>query len=132
MNCLYCGTTEDLETEHLVPSARGGLDINGNVFRACSKCNLEKSDRLPSEWRSDLSPAVYELERVALSLHPSVTARKSKLGNNFVPKTENINVRCTSEQKARIEALAERNGLGASTWLLQLGLIAAREKGIRP
>lgn len=41
-------------------------------------------------------------------------------------KEEIINVRCTGQQKVAIEAAAVRDGLGASTWLLQLGLRAAR------
>ena len=40
-----------------------------------------------------------------------------------------INVRCTDQQKIAIEAAAGRDGLGASTWLLQLGLRAARDIG---
>jgi len=86
-----------------------------------------KNDRLPSEWRSDLPAAVYELEKIAISLHPAILPRKSKVGKNkLAPKDDHINVRCTREQKAIIEANAEREGLGASTWLLQLGLRVSR------
>jgi len=38
-----------------------------------------------------------------------------------------INVRCTSKQKALLEKAAARDGLGVSTWLLRLGVIAVRE-----
>ena len=127
MRCLYCGTIEHLGVEHLVPRARGGLDIDGNVFCACVSCNASKGDRLPSEWRSGLPAEVYELEKIAVFLHPSVKARKSKVvKNKLVPKNEIINIRCTNEQKAVIEKTAWSEGLGASTWLLQLGLRVAR------
>ncbi len=45
-------------------------------------------------------------------------------------KGEHINVRCTEEQKALIDQAAEFAGLGTSTWLLQLGLQAARGQGL--
>jgi uncharacterized protein (DUF1778 family) len=45
------------------------------------------------------------------------------------PKDDHINVRCTAAQKAVIEKAAVRDGMGASTWLLQLGLRTAREDG---
>jgi hypothetical protein len=72
MSCLYCGGTEKLGIEHLVPKTRGGLNIPENIFQACRKCNASKNKRLPSEWRKDLPPKVYALERRALHLHPPV------------------------------------------------------------
>lgn len=39
-----------------------------------------------------------------------------------------INVRCTSEQKATLEQVAAREGMGVSTWLLHLALVGARER----
>jgi hypothetical protein len=39
-----------------------------------------------------------------------------------------VNVRCTEQQKETIENAASSEGLGASTWLLQLGLLAAERK----
>ena len=48
--------------------------------------------------------------------------------NIKLPKEENINVRCTTEQKKLLESVAAREGLGASTWLLHVGLRAAQER----
>ena len=48
--------------------------------------------------------------------------------NTKANKDDHINVRCTKNQKALIEKAAARDGMGASTWLLQLGLRAAREQ----
>lgn len=42
-------------------------------------------------------------------------------------KEEVINVRCTTEQKERLETTASSKGLGISTWLLYLGLEASKE-----
>ena len=46
--------------------------------------------------------------------------------NVKLAKEEAINVRCTSEQKELLEEIAAYTGVGVSTWLLQVGLRAAR------
>ena len=48
--------------------------------------------------------------------------------NVKTPKEEIINVRCTVQQKAQLEAVAAREGLGLSTWLLHIGLLAAQDR----
>lgn len=54
------------------------------------------------------------------------TNAKKAATNVRQPKDEHLNVRCTADQKALIERAASRDGVGASTWLLQQGLRAAR------
>jgi hypothetical protein len=97
MSCLYCGGDEKLGTEHLIPRTRGGRDIPENVFQACRKCNASKNARLPSEWRNDLPPKVYALERRALKLHPPITPREKegkqtaiRLSNSLVERIDKI------------------------------------------
>ena len=123
--CLYCGSTEDLQVEHLVPRSRGGLKIDGNIFYACKTCNKSKTNRLPSEWRADLPVEVYELEQVALSLHVIVRPRIRR-----DLKKDVIGVRCTLEQKRFLETAAAREGLAVSGWILRVGILTA-EKRIR-
>ncbi len=50
--CFYCGMETLLVEEHVVPLARGGpgQECPWNIVRACSLCNSNKSDLLPSEW----------------------------------------------------------------------------------
>ena len=48
--------------------------------------------------------------------------------NAKLPKEENINVRCTTQQKELLESVASSEGLGASTWLLHVGLREAQER----
>lgn len=43
-------------------------------------------------------------------------------------KEEVINVRLTKEQKAMLEEVAARQGMGLSTWLLHLGLEDAQAR----
>jgi hypothetical protein len=52
--CAYCGATEtEMEPDHVMPISRGGDDVPQNLAPACSRCNREKRDRTPEEWRFD-------------------------------------------------------------------------------
>lgn len=42
--CAYCGETGDTY-DHITPRKRGGGHDDGNLVRACSSCNYEKSSR---------------------------------------------------------------------------------------
>jgi 5-methylcytosine-specific restriction endonuclease McrA len=50
--CQYCGMnflSSELELEHVVPRARGGLSTWENLVAACRECNAHKADRTPME-----------------------------------------------------------------------------------
>ncbi len=54
--CQYCGSTEDLTIDHVVPRSRrtlrnprGGETSWENCVTACLPCNLRKGDRTPEE-----------------------------------------------------------------------------------
>ncbi len=55
-SCQYCGRhrkdlghRESLTRDHVIPISRGGDSGWLNVVTACSRCNLRKANRLPSE-----------------------------------------------------------------------------------
>ncbi|MDP1650509.1 MAG: HNH endonuclease [Rubrivivax sp.] len=48
--CAYCGATELLQWEHIVPTSRNGPNTIDNMVLSCSKCNREKAARNPIEW----------------------------------------------------------------------------------
>lgn len=48
--CTYCGSTEQLECDHIVPVSRGGGNDLMNLTTACRSCNRSKGDKLVSEW----------------------------------------------------------------------------------
>jgi hypothetical protein len=56
--CVYCGATESLSTDHIIPISRVGvdprvmriLDSPDNCVCACRQCNASKSDRDVFEW----------------------------------------------------------------------------------
>lgn len=126
MSCAYCGSTDKLGVEHVVPRSRGGLDAPENKVQACRRCNSSKGDKLPSEWRDGLSENIYEIERLALSIHKTLKPRMMR--GKTVKKDTSINVRMTTQQRMVLEAMSEREGLGLSTWLLNKGLLLAAQE----
>ena len=41
--------------DHIVPVARGGQSVKGNVVPSCKDCNTAKKQLLPMEWESYLN-----------------------------------------------------------------------------
>ncbi len=55
--CHYCGKLyppDQLTMDHLVPIARGGKSVRGNVVPSCKECNNRKKHMLPWEWQEML------------------------------------------------------------------------------
>jgi len=50
-SCAYCGSTENIEIDHVVPLARGGRHSIGNLVSACQFCNRSKNKKTITEWR---------------------------------------------------------------------------------
>ena len=48
--CAYCGSTEDLTLDHIVPLAQGMTHSSGNLCVACRPCNGSKGAKELSEW----------------------------------------------------------------------------------
>ncbi len=56
--CHYCGARvhpHSLTMDHVVPLARGGLTVRGNVVPCCKQCNTQKQSLLPLEWEQYLA-----------------------------------------------------------------------------
>jgi len=47
--CVYCGSTESLTLDHVLPRSRGGGSNWNNLVTACKTCNSKKGDFLPEE-----------------------------------------------------------------------------------
>lgn len=47
--CVYCGSTEALTIDHVMPKSRGGRDAWENLVAACTPCNNRKGNRTPEE-----------------------------------------------------------------------------------
>ena len=44
--CVYCGSTENLQIDHIIPFSKGGATSLENLQLLCQKCNLEKSNKI--------------------------------------------------------------------------------------
>jgi 5-methylcytosine-specific restriction endonuclease McrA len=43
--CAYCGSKEDLPTDHIISLIKEGLDRMSNKVLSCKKCNCSKLDK---------------------------------------------------------------------------------------
>lgn len=43
--CVYCGSTENLQLDHIIPFSKGGATTVENLQLLCQKCNLQKSNK---------------------------------------------------------------------------------------
>lgn len=48
--CAYCGSTVDIQIEHVVPISMGGLHHINNVLPACRACNYSKAAQPLEQW----------------------------------------------------------------------------------
>lgn len=46
--CAYCGSTDNLTLDHIVPRSLGGQDVSKNIVCACHECNHDKGRE---EWK---------------------------------------------------------------------------------
>ena len=69
-NCQYCMQefqAQDLTFDHVIPRSKGGRTTWENVVAACSRCNLQKANKLPKECgmhprRKPAQPTTWQLQ----------------------------------------------------------------------
>jgi len=48
--CSFCGSSDNIHIDHVVPISRGGRHSVGNIQPLCSACNLQKHNKYMIEW----------------------------------------------------------------------------------
>ena len=48
--CVFCRSTQNLTTDHLIPINRGGDDSADNLVLSCQTCNSSRGDKGVFEW----------------------------------------------------------------------------------
>lgn len=48
--CAYCGATDNIHIDHVIPLARGGTHTPENLAPACGSCNSSKGTKPVDEW----------------------------------------------------------------------------------
>lgn len=54
--CMYCGSTDEITIEHIVPLMRGGQHSIINLGPACRSCNCSKQSKTLDEWEPNPTP----------------------------------------------------------------------------
>ena len=52
--CVYCGCSEKLTIDHILPINRGGTNDIYNLVPACLSCNSAKRDKMPLNFICEL------------------------------------------------------------------------------
>ena len=48
--CVYCGSTDNLSIDHIIPIDKGGTQDSKNLIRACGSCNSAKRNSFFIDW----------------------------------------------------------------------------------
>ena len=59
--CVYCGASEEIEVDHLIPIVKGGRHSEGNLQPLCKACNNEKRAKLWIEFIAEKKGSQREL-----------------------------------------------------------------------
>ena len=59
--CLFCGASEEIEADHLIPIVKGGRHSEGNLQPLCKACNNEKRAKLWIEFIAEKKGSQREL-----------------------------------------------------------------------
>src|SRR5438876_7189659 len=115
LTCVFCGGAKVTLWEHLVPVARGGETVLGNMVPSCQSCNDSKHHKQFDEWltqRAEKNPAapgaqdvlarIARLRTYAHQFEYVVTTPESRLDAERLLQVEDLRRRA-KELRAEVE-----------------------------
>ena len=54
--CIYCGSKDTLELDHVIPESKGGSDRHWNRIATCRECNRSKDNAPLDTWLAHMAP----------------------------------------------------------------------------
>ena len=116
LTCVFCGSEKVTLWEHLVPVARGGETVLGNMVPACQPCNDSKHSKPYDEWlmqraaknpdalgAHDVAARIAHLREYAEKFQYVVTTPESRLDAERLLRVEELRLRA-KELRADVEA----------------------------
>lgn len=95
--CAWCGKTEEqnkietgnlqLDLEHYIPIAKGGLTIPGNLYPCCQNCNRGENGKFTNDARDW---ATQKFGNVSNILCDEIEEKLNQHYNDFINRIENI------------------------------------------
>jgi hypothetical protein len=82
--CFYCGSTENLQIDHIIPIKLGGTGLLINLVTACKACNFDKGTKL-------LSPTLIHLVLLRNCVQNMGLSDYTMLENIMINKTNAVN-----------------------------------------
>ena len=58
--CVWCGSQEQLQVDHIMPRVMGGTNAEENLQVLCKTCNLKKGKKDPFSARNGHPPFLFE------------------------------------------------------------------------
>jgi len=49
--CVFCGANQNIQIDHVIPIAKGGVHGIGNLQPLCQSCNSKKSDKYMMQFK---------------------------------------------------------------------------------
>ncbi len=98
LSCLYCGSTESLCIDHIVPVSMGGKSDPDNLATSCKSCNSGKSGRTPA-MAGMKSVTVAGSKIIAMAITKYTVTDQSVTVTETAPDTEQIQNRTEQIQK---------------------------------
>ena len=93
--CVYCGSTDNLSTDHIIPIDKGGNQDYKNLIRACSSCNSAKNASFFIDWYIKSKRCTRSLTEIIIDMGFDSIFSLQHYQNDMSPKYAEENIATT-------------------------------------